>query len=134
MTSKEKREIESVIRNFFMALDTQNLELMEAIIGHEEEMVHIGTGKGEIWRGWEELHKATAEQFKKLEYYKAEIQKLRINIADSGDVAWYSHILNARIKSDGKEHVLNEARFTGVLEKTAGRWVMVQTHVSVPEF
>jgi ketosteroid isomerase-like protein len=133
MFSKKEREIESVIRNFFMALDTQNLELMEAIIGRKEEMVHIGTAKGEVWRGWEELHKATVEQFKKLEYYKANIQNLRITIADSGDVAWYSHLLNARIKTEGKEHILKDARFTGVLEKTAGRWVMLQTHVSVPE-
>lgn len=133
MSSKEERDIESVIRNFFLALDTQNLDLMRRVVGRKEGMLHIGTDADEVWRGWQELRKATAEQFKNLEYYKADIRNLNINIADSGDVAWYFHHLQARIKSGGVEHVMEGARFTGVLEKKDDRWVILQTHVSIPQ-
>lgn len=43
MSSKEERDIESVIRNFFLALDTQNLDLMRRVVGRKEGMIHIGT-------------------------------------------------------------------------------------------
>lgn len=96
-------------------------------------MIHIGTDVGEIWKGRESLMSATEEQFQKLEYYKATIRDLTINLSRSGEYAWYYHLLDARIKSGGDEEIWQGARFTGVLEKRDGDWMLVQTHVSLPE-
>lgn len=128
-----EKEVEIAIEQFFYAMDTQNLEIMNELVAHDTDMVHIGTDKKEIWRGWHELKKATVEQFEGLEYYKAQIRNLQVTISPSGDAAWYSHLLDARIKSNGKEHVWEGARFTGVFEKQNNRWIMVQSHVSIPE-
>ena len=128
-----EKEIKKSIERFFHAMDTCDLESMEQLIAHDVEMVHIGTGADEVWRGWNDLRQATLEQFEALEYYKAEIMELQINLSASGDVAWYSHLLDARIKSDGQDQRWKGARFTGVLEKRKNRWVIVQTHVSIPE-
>lgn len=122
-----------MIEQFFEALDTQNLELMKHLIPEDKSMIHIGTGSDEIWKGAEELNRSTEEQFERLEYYKAIIHDLMINISQSEDVAWYFHLLDARIMSGGSETVWNGARFTGVLEKRNGRWFLMQTHVSIPE-
>lgn len=127
-----KDEIKSTIEQFFEALDTQNLELMKKLIPDDESIVHIGTDSDEIWRGSEELNRSTEEQFRRLEYYEANIHNLTINISQSEDVAWYFHLLDARIMSGGTETVWKDARFTGVLEKRNGRWFLVQTHVSIP--
>lgn len=127
-------EVEATIEQFFHSMDTQDLELMETLSAHDAGMVHIGTDTGEIWTGWDELHAATIEQFEGLEYYEAEVKDLQINFAASGAVAWYAHRLDARIKSRGREEqVWKNARFTGVVERRDGQWVMVQTHVSLPE-
>lgn len=127
-----KDEIKSTIEHFFEALDTQDLELMKKLIPEDDSMVHIGTDSDEIWRGSEELKRSTEEQFRRLEYYKAHIHDLAINFSQSEDVAWYFHLLDARILSGGSETVWKDARFTGVLEKRNGCWVLVQTHVSIP--
>lgn len=128
-----KEEIENTIQNFFRSMDTQNFELMEEVTAQKENMVHIGTDSDEIWRGWSELSEATHEQFENLEFYEANIRDLSIQLSGSGNVAWYSHLLDATIKS--KENIQNwkGARFTGVLEKMDGSWQIVQTHVSLPE-
>ncbi|SMO47305.1 nuclear transport factor 2 family protein [Fodinibius sediminis] len=131
--SKMKNEIRATIEQFFTALDKQEFKLMNNIIAHDTEMVHIGTDRDEIWKGWQVLRTATVEQFKELEYYDADIKNLQINLSDTGQVAWYAHLLDARIKSNGREHRWLDARFTGVLEKRNGQWVLVQTHVSLPE-
>lgn len=106
---------------------------MEALVAHDADMVHIGTDVGERWIGWDVLREATEEQFETLDTYEASIRDLRIHFARSGDVAWYAHLLDARIVSDGRETNWHGARFTGVFEQRDGRWVMMQTHVSLPE-
>lgn len=129
-----KKEVKKVIKQFFKALDNQDTELVKQLHPESESMVHIGTDGDEIWKGWENLWKATQAQFDSLEYYKANIRNLTIHISDAGDTAWYFHLLDARIKSKGRpEIVWEETRFTGVLQKIDDNWKIVQTHVSVPE-
>lgn len=134
MTDKDTySEIRSVLERFFRALDTGNLALMKKLLPDEKKMIHIGTDKGETWKGYDELVEATEEQFENLEYYRAEIRDLTVNTSQSKDIAWYFHLLNAEIKSGEKNYSWEGARFTGVLEKRGGDWVMMQTHVSIPE-
>lgn len=128
-----EKEIESTIRHFFRAMDHQDYDLMERVLARDNEMVHIGTDKEEIWKGWEELWDATEQQFSDLEHYKAKIRALNITVSNTKRVAWYSHLLDADIKSGKSRWKWEGARFTGVLEKRKGLWKLVQTHVSIPE-
>jgi len=128
-----KSQVASTIKQFFRAMDTQNLELMKELLPHESEMIHIGTDKDEIWKGWDILMEATREQFENLEYYKANIHDLTINISKSGNTAWYFHLLDAEIKSGRNITNWSKARFSGVLEKRGDQWKLMQTHVSIPD-
>jgi ketosteroid isomerase-like protein len=60
-----------------------------------------------------------------------EIRDLRIHVSRSGDVAWYSAMLDDLGEWDGKPVGARDIRWTGVLEKRDGRWVIVQMHGSV---
>lgn len=131
MTAEE--EVTATIRRFFSAMDSQNLEMMQALIPNKKATVHVGTDKGEIWKGQKEMADATEEQFKELEYYKTNIRDLRVNISDCGKVAWYFHKLDAEIKSGNDITRWRGARFTGVLQKNGDRWKMEQSHVSLPK-
>lgn len=128
-----KEEIEQTIRNFFHSMDIQDFDLMEKITAQKENMVHIGTDTDEIWRGWSELNEATIEQFENLEFYKTTIRELSIHLSSTGQIAWYSHLLDAKIKSGTNLQTWEGARFTGVLENMEGNWQIAQTHVSLPE-
>lgn len=125
--------IRTVIEQFFHAMDTQDYDLMDSLIPMESDMVHIGTGVGEIWKGRDELMQSTREQFENLQYYRAEIHDLSVNFSGSGNTAWYFHLLDAEIKSNDTITGWKNARFTGVLEKRDGSWKLMQTHVSIPE-
>lgn len=128
----DSTEIRSVLEHFFHAMNTQNYELMASLMPEEENMVHVGTERDEIWKGWDVLMAATKKQFDNLEYYKADISNLTVNFSPDGNIAWYFHYLRAEIKSSGKITRWEKARFTGVLEKRDGDWKIMQTHVSVP--
>lgn len=127
-----KEEVKATIHNFFNVLDSRDLQAMQNLIPKTDSTIHIGTDEGEVWKGWQVLNEATKEQFEGLEYYKANIRDLTVNVADSKDVAWYFHKLDAEIKSRGNITNLQGARFTGVLQKVDGHWVMAQTHISIP--
>ena len=127
-----KDDVRSTIEQFFEAMDDRDLEAMKTLIPKSDSTIHIGTDAGEYWEGWETLVEATKEQFSGLEYYKANIRDLTITVGNSEDVAWYFHRLDAEIKSNGEVVRLNNARFTGVLQKQENSWKIAQTHVSSP--
>mgnify|MGYP000046419503 FL=1 len=130
---RPEEEVKATIEQFFDAMNNQDLEAMQKLIPKTDKTVHVGTGEGEIWKGWKVLNNATKEQFEGLEYYKAKIRDLIVNVGESGDLAWYFHKLDAEIKSNGNITDWKGARFTGVLQKVDGQWVIAQTHVSIPE-
>ena len=59
-----------------------------------------------------------------------EVRDLRITISASGTVSWFSAILDDHGEWDGKPSSWINTRWTGVLEKRDGRWVIVQMHFS----
>jgi ketosteroid isomerase-like protein len=54
------------------------------------------------------------------------IKDLRVNLSMSGDVAWFSCLLDDWGEWAGTPWNWKDIRWTGVLEKTDGRWVMMQ--------
>lgn len=63
-------------------------------------------------------------------YLRHEVKELRIHRARLEDVAWFSALLDDCARIDGREGCWRDARWTGVLEKRAGAWVIVQGHQS----
>jgi len=61
-----------------------------------------------------------------------EVKDLRINLSRSGDVAWYSALLDDCGEWEGEPGCWENARWTGVAEKRDGRWVIAQMHFSFP--
>ena len=63
-------------------------------------------------------------------YVRHELKDLKINLSKSGDIAWYYCILNDINTWKGEPANWENARWTGVLEKREGRWVIIQQHFS----
>jgi ketosteroid isomerase-like protein len=62
-----------------------------------------------------------------------EIKDLGVVFSESGTVAWFHAYLDDRGEWKGKPSSWINARWTGVLEKRDGKWVIVQMHFSFPE-
>jgi hypothetical protein len=61
-----------------------------------------------------------------------EVKDLRITLSSCGHAAWYSCLLDDYGEWDGVEMGWSNARWTGVLEKRDGSWVITQMHFSFP--
>jgi len=59
-----------------------------------------------------------------------EVKELRVNISKSGDVAWWSCMLDDFGEWNGKSTSWVNARWTGVMEKIDGNWMIAQMHFS----
>ncbi len=63
-------------------------------------------------------------------YLSHEIRDLRIKLSESGTVAWWSAVLDDCGSYGGTEFCWKNCRWTGVVEKRSGKWVIVQGHFS----
>jgi hypothetical protein len=63
----------------------------------------------------------------------SDFRDLRIHLSRGGDVAWWSCILDDRNTWQGRPANWESVRWTGVLEKREGAWVIVQMHFSKSE-
>lgn len=80
-----------------------------------------------------EAFRSHAESFFMHPDFKAtgfEVRDLRIGLSKSGEAAWYSCFLDDFGEWKGRPTSWINARWTGVLEKRDGRWVIVQMHFS----
>jgi hypothetical protein len=60
------------------------------------------------------------------------IRGLRIHFSRGGDVAWYACYLDDIGEWDGQVSGWRNVRWTGVLEKIEGKWLIMQMHFSFP--
>jgi hypothetical protein len=67
----------------------------------------------------------------KLKPTSTEIRDLRINLSHSGDVAWFSCILDDFGEYGENKWEWKNCRWTGVLEKIDGKWLIFQMHFSL---
>ncbi|MBN1922494.1 MAG: nuclear transport factor 2 family protein [Anaerolineae bacterium] len=67
------------------------------------------------------------EEFKATDFA---IRDLRLNFAVLGNVAWYACRLDDHAEWDGQPIGWDNCRWTGVLEKRNGQWIIVQMHFS----
>jgi ketosteroid isomerase-like protein len=66
-------------------------------------------------------------------YFRAirhELRNLRIHFSHKGDVAWFFCYLDDINEWKGEPASWENARWTGVLEKRNGKWIIVQQHFS----
>lgn len=61
------------------------------------------------------------------------IKDLKIVLSTTGDVAWFSCLLDDWGEWAGEPWDWNDIRWTGVLQKTGGRWMIMQQHMSTAE-
>lgn len=128
----EKLRVESAIDQFTQAWETKDIELLSRIMAHDADMVIYGTDAPEQWVGWESFKTSVAEMFTALGNIKIAVKNRSIKVHPSGDVAWFSQIWDWDLVVEGKPIRSEGQRFTGVLEKRSGEWVIVQFHNSVP--
>lgn len=126
--------IEEVIHhNINWALD-KDLDLLYSTVKNDSTFLTINPDDSNI-DGFSELEQ-TANSFWMDSRFKAthsEIKNLRIILSEAGNVAWFFCLLDDFGEWDEHAYKWENARWTGVLEKINGKWLIRQMHISFPK-
>jgi ketosteroid isomerase-like protein len=128
----EKDAIAKVITDSIRWALTKNRALAESTLAHDEDLFYFWTNSTFTIKGWKQ-HLQTFDTFMspKFKAIRTEVRDLQVQLSRSGDVAWYHAILDDVVELDGKRGGGEDIRWTGVLEKRGGAWVIVQMHASL---
>lgn len=131
-TAAERAAVEKAIRSSIeWAIDKDTAELYGAVAQDSSFFIfHPDSASTIVGFG---AFKNLVESFFMLPEFTAtgsEIKDLRIHLSRGGDVAWWSALLDDFGEFRGRPTAWVNTRWTGVLEKREGRWVIAQMHFS----
>ena len=129
---KEKDKVSLVLEKYVIANEDQNLNLVKEVWASKPDIVVFGTNSDETIIGWEAIREALNKQFKNIESTYISVRDQRIGINETGNTAWFSEFVNYNYIYHDKPVKYEGLRFTGVLEKINGEWLIVQSHMSIP--
>ena len=121
--------VQATLQQWKDAYIQRNLDSALAVIAPDEDVVGIGTGPDE-WRVGPEQFRAQIERdFAQSEALSVDYEPLVVSEADP--VAWVAGRASVQARVDGQDLTLT-GRFTAVLEQRDGKWLLMQTHFSLP--
>lgn len=132
-TNNEYEVIKKTLHDSFGWAKTKNRALFESIFAKDDAFFTFYPDSKSTVVGWNRFEKFLNDWMD--ERNKAtgyDIRNLRITIAKTGQVAWFSAIVDDEGEFDGKPWGLKNVRWTGVLEKRGGNWKICQQHMSEP--
>ncbi len=126
----EKILVEKAIHNSIGWAKNKDIELLYSVIANDSNYLEVHPNK-RVVKGFQEFKKAEkfwmSPDFKAVRY---EIKDLKIDFSKTGDVAWFFCILDDINEWKGQPASWENTRWTGVLEKRDGNWIIVQMHFS----
>jgi ketosteroid isomerase-like protein len=131
----DEAAIERVIRTSIdWALDKDTAALFDCFARDSTLFIFHPDSKSTIV-GFEAFRKMAEGLFldPRFKALDSRFENVRIQRSTSGETAWFSCLLDDHGEWDGRPMGWDDARWTGVLEKRNGRWIIVQMHFSLAE-
>jgi ketosteroid isomerase-like protein len=121
--------VQATLQQWKDAYSRRDLDAALTVVAPDDDVVAIGTGPDE-WRVGPEEFKAQLERdFAQAEALSVDYQPLVVS--EAGPVAWVAGRASVQARVEGQD-VAMSGRFTAVLEQREGRWLLMQTHFSLP--
>jgi ketosteroid isomerase-like protein len=128
----EREEIAQTISSCIGWAKDKNLELLYSVIANDEDYISVSPGKRIVKRFEDVKQNVPFWMSPDFKYVRHELKDLEITFAKCGEVAWFYCVLDDINTYKGEPASWENARWTGVVEKREGRWVIVQQHFSFP--
>jgi hypothetical protein len=131
--NSDRDAVEQAIRSSIGWAKDKDFKLLYSIISNDSDYIEVDP-EDRVVKGFNEFRKAEkfwgSPDFKAIRY---ELRELDIQLSQSAEVAWFFCRLDDINEWKGQEASWLNVRWTGVLEKRKGNWVLVQSHFSYPE-
>jgi ketosteroid isomerase-like protein len=128
---EEKEAIARTIDGSIGWFKDKDFDLLFSVLADDPDLFMVQPTSGSTVHGMEQF-RAGSQIWRDPanRYVSHEIRDLRIHQHPSGEVAWFSAVLDDCGEYGGKLGCWKDTRWTGVLEKREGRWVIMQMHFS----
>lgn len=128
----EKEAIRLMLQKYINANEAQNIAMIGEVWANDSVVLSLGTERHDVFKGFESVEKKFQEQFEKFENTYISARDIEIYVHPMCQTGWFSEILQYNYTQGDKALEYPDLRFTGFLEKRAGKWVILQTHLSAP--
>ena len=135
VSEADRTEVEKAIQDAIGWVLTKDIERLFNIMAQDDDFFIFHPDSRSTIVGFEAFKKLgervwMKEEFKATDYA---IRDLRLKFAELGNAAWYSCMLDDHAEWNGQPTGWDNCRWTGMLEKRGGKWVIVQMHFSFPK-
>jgi hypothetical protein len=131
----ETARVDSVIRASIQWAVQKDTAAMFRLFAHDSALFWFSPDSAGTVRGFAAQKQVVEQVFMNPAFVAVgtDIRDMQIHLSRGGDVAWWSCILDDRNTWQGRPANWENVRWTGVLEKRGGNWVIVQMHFSKSE-
>ncbi len=124
-------EAESLIAKMWESFEKGDLDQFSQTMSQENDMVSFGTDASERWDGWKNLEESVRLQFQSFKVISVKRKNKTLKMSDTNKTAWFSEIVDWEMAGEDGNDIIEGIRYTGVMEKIAENWKIVQFHCSV---
>ena len=126
----DRAEIARVVNSVIGWAQDKNLDLFYGSIANDDDYISVTPGRRVIKRFEDVKLNVPFWLSPDFQYVRHELKDLEITFARCGEVAWFFCVLDDINTYKGEPAAWENARWTGVVEKRDGRWVVVSQHFS----
>jgi ketosteroid isomerase-like protein len=127
--AKTEAEVRATLDRYIEACARRDVDSVMELFGPDPDLVGLGSGSDEIAMGPSALRARFERDFSQSEAISINWQWM--SVSASGPVAWVAGECHIGFSAGGREGS-GGYRFTAVLERRGGRWLLMQTHLSAP--
>ena len=129
--ARRRQLVEETVRDSIAWALTKDRARLEEIIAHDDDYFSFHPGGLEGVHGYAEFERGFDFWMDpRFEATRTDVRDFRCHFSPSGEVAWFSAILDDCYRWDGEPGCWKDTRWTGVLEHREGRWQIMQMHFS----
>jgi hypothetical protein len=132
ISESDRKEVEKAIQDAIGWALKKDIDRLFSIVARDEDFFIFHPDSKSTIIGFEAFRQLGERVWMKDPFRATDfaIRELRVNFSTNGQVAWYSAFLDDHAEWNGQPTGWDNARWTGVLEKRDGKWVIVQMHFS----
>ena len=128
-----EKSVKLLLRKLITAQETGDINAFSECFTHNNNAVHIGTDQDEIWYNWQDFFNLMKIQLEQHKGSTINHKNTTVHHNSTGDVAWYSQLIDRCPQTNGDDVCIEGFRHTGVMEKKDDKWMIVQSHISFPK-
>ena len=130
-TMNDEHKIIKALHDSFRWALIKDRALFESVFAKDDDFfTYYPDSKSTVlgWKAFEKFLENWMDPRSKATGY--DIRSLRVVISKTGEVAWFSAMVDDEGEFDGRPWGTKDIRWTGVLEKRGGSWKICQQHMS----